>query len=166
MSLPIFLLIPLFLFWGRIQAQHDDQHPEKVKNTILHLDSLFWKAYNRCDVEEMKTFFTDDLEFYHDKNGLTLSKTKLFESIRSGLCGNPDWWLRRKAVDGSLQVYPLDNYGAILTGEHVFYINETGKKERLDGLARFTHVWLLTDDGWKMHRILSYDHGPAPKTIE
>jgi hypothetical protein len=157
--------MPVLVFSEVTEAQHA-QDAEKLKNTILHLDSLFWKAYNTCDVKQMETFFTHDLEFYHDKEGLTTSKKKLFESIRSGLCGNPDWWLRRKAVDGSLEVYPLKNYGAILSGEHVFYINETGKKERLDGLAKFTHVWLLTEDGWKMHRILSYDHRPAPKTME
>jgi hypothetical protein len=56
----------------------------------------------------------------------------------------------------------MNNYGAILTGEHVFYILEKGKSERLDGLAKFTHVWRFKDNEWKMHRVLSYDHGPAP----
>lgn len=54
-------------------------------------------------------------------------------------------------------------YGAIMSGEHVFYILETGKEERPDGLAKFTHLWILKDDSWKMSRILSYDHGPAPR---
>lgn len=134
----------------------------KLNETILHHDSLFWEAYNTCDVEKMESFFTDDLEFYHDKGGLTTSKASLFESIRTGLCGKENWRLRREAVEGTLKVYPLNNYGAILSGEHVFYILEAGKKERLDGLAKFTHVWRYQDHAWKMHRVLSYDHGPAP----
>jgi hypothetical protein len=97
MRLRIFLLMPVLVFSEVTEAQHADQDAEKLKNTILHLDSLFGKAYNTCDVKLMETFFTHDLEFYHDKEGLTTSKKKLFESIRSGLCGNPDWWLRRKA---------------------------------------------------------------------
>ena len=160
--LPILLLILLLLVSGITKSQDSTPEPLKLKETILHFDSLFWRAYNNCDVESMETFFTEDLEFYHDKNGLTTSSKKFFESVRSGLCGNPDWRLRREVVEGSLKVYPMDDYGAILSGEHVFYIREKGKKERLDGLAKFTHVWRFKDNAWKMHRVLSYDHGPAP----
>lgn len=139
------------------QAQSDD-----LSRTILRLDSLFWQAYNACDADKMETFFTEDLEFYHDKGGLTTPRSKMIESVRKGMCGNTNWRLRREAVAGSVRVFPLNNYGAILSGEHVFYINETGKKERLDGLARFTHVWQFRNNEWKMSRVLSYDHGPAP----
>ncbi|MBL7857391.1 MAG: nuclear transport factor 2 family protein [Cyclobacteriaceae bacterium] len=139
---------------------------ENFEANILHLDSLFWKAYNSCDVNTLQTFFTADVEFYHDKGGLTTTKNELVMTIKSGLCNNTDFRLRREAVKGSIQLFPLQKsnatYGAILSGQHVFYINETGKPETLDGLARFTHVWLYTDGQWKMSRILSYDHGPAP----
>jgi hypothetical protein len=53
-------------------------------------------------------------------------------------------------------------YGAVLSGEHRFYVREGDKPERLDGQAIFTHLWLVKDGAWKMARILSYDHGPAP----
>jgi hypothetical protein len=82
--------------------------------------------------------------------------------MKKGLCGNPDWRLRREAVAGTVKVYPLNNYGALISGEHVFYINETGKKEKLDGLAKFTQLWQFKNNEWKMSRVLSYDHGPAP----
>lgn len=118
-------------------------------------------AYNQCDVDKMATFFTPDLEFYHDKSGLTTPLSALISSTRTGLCGNADWRLRREVVKGSLKVYPIAHYGAILSGEHVFYINEKGKEERLDGRANFTHIWRLTNNEWKMSRVLSYDHRPA-----
>lgn len=133
-----------------------------LNRTILHQDSLFWQAYNTCDVDGMAAFLTDDVEFYHDKNGLTTTRASMAEAVRKGMCGNENFRLRREAVAGSVKVFPLNNYGAILSGEHVFYINEKGKKEFLDGLARFTHVWQFKDNQWKMSRILSYDHGPAP----
>jgi hypothetical protein len=134
----------------------------EINKTIFHLDSLFWQAYNNCDVEKMASFFTDDLEFYHDKGGLTSTKIAFVESVKKGLCGNADWHLRREPVAGTVRVFPLNNYGALISGEHVFYINETGKKERLDGLAKFTQVWQYKNNEWKMSRVLSYDHGPAP----
>jgi uncharacterized protein YneR len=110
----------------------------------------------------MSSFFTEDLEFYHDKGGLTAPKAAFVESTKKNLCGNPGWRLRREAVAGTVKVYPLNNYGALISGEHVFYINETGKKEKLDGLAKFTQLWQFKNNEWKMSRVLSYDHGPAP----
>ncbi|WP_157717331.1 hypothetical protein [Christiangramia echinicola] len=47
--------------------------------------------------------------------------------------------------------------GAVLSGEHLFYIQEENS-ERLDGQAKFNHLWLLKEGEWKMHRVLSYDH--------
>jgi hypothetical protein len=136
---------------------------QKLKSTILHLDSAFWQAYNNCDVNKMTSLFTDDVEFYHDKGGLTSGLTNFTESIRKGLCSSTDFHLRREARKGSVEVFPLNNYGAIISGEHYFYINERGKEEFLDGLAKFTHVWQYKDNQWKMRRMLSYDHGPASR---
>ncbi|HNE28735.1 MAG TPA: nuclear transport factor 2 family protein [Saprospiraceae bacterium] len=160
-------LLFLLLAGGTAFAQplRAQQSAPQLTDTILHLDSLFWSAYNRCDVDQMARFFTDDVEFYHDKGGLTTGLANFETALRNGLCGNPDFHLRREAVPGTVQVFPLSNqdgiYGAILMGEHVFYIREHNKPEFLDGHARFTHVWLLRNGAWKMARILSYDHGPA-----
>jgi hypothetical protein len=53
-------------------------------------------------------------------------------------------------------------YGAIISGEHYFYVTENNKPEKREGLAKFTQLWLLKNNEWKMAVILSYDHGPAP----
>lgn len=160
----ILLLIMTFVFTNSDAQDHvSTEKYKQLKETILSLDSAFWEAYNHCDVDKMNEFLTDDLEFYHDKAGLTVTLATLSENVRNGLCGNKDWWLRREEVAGTVQVFTLENYGAIISGEHYFYINETGKKEVLDGWAKFTHVWRFQDNEWKMHRILSYDHKPAPR---
>jgi hypothetical protein len=89
----------------------------------------------------------------------------LIESLDKNLCSNPNYRLRREAVAGTVKVYPMQNdneiYGAIITGEHVFYITADGKPEYLDGDANFTHLWLLKNGEWKMARVLSYNHHPA-----
>jgi len=113
----------------------------------------------------MDAYFTEDLEFYHDKHGLTTGRSNLLDSVRSGLCGPGPSRLRRELVEGSLKAYPLHNYGAILSGEHFFHISEPGKAERRDGVARFTHVWRHEDGAWRMSRVLSYDHRPAPPAV-
>jgi len=56
-------------------------------------------------------------------------------------------------------------YGAVLSGEHVFFVLEAGKPPRLDGHARYVHLWLKRDGDFKMARILSIDHGPATSTV-
>ena len=152
-----------------VSAQSDPITIEdkKVTVTILHLDSLFWKTYNDCKTEKSGQFLADDVKFYHDKGGITNGREALVASIRDNVCGNKNSRLRREAVEGTVKVYPLRNgstiYGAIISGEHVFYVIETGKPEMKDGLARFTQVWLLKNNEWKMYDILSYDHGPADR---
>ena len=139
---------------------------DTVTSTILHRDSLFWQAYNRCDVSAFRSFFTNDIEFYHDKGGATFGLDSLVASMRNNLCKDPaTYHLRREVVPGSVHVYPLSRagavYGAVIEGEHVFYINQAGKSEFLDGQARFTHLWLLQNGEWRMARVLSYNHHAA-----
>jgi hypothetical protein len=162
------IIIVLFLFCGSpfsnsLSAQSEK---ENLINGILLKDSLFWMAYNTCDVGAMQQFFTNDVEFYHDRGGLTLGLENLIANTKKNLCSNENFRLRREAIKGTVQVFPLQNadvtYGALISGEHVFYVLEKGKDERLDGYGKFTDVWVLRDNVWKMSRILSYDHGPAP----
>ncbi len=138
---------------------------ENVSATISHLDSAFWKAYNNCDTAAYTNFIWDDVEFYHDKGGITDGAKALSQSLAKNLCSNANYRLRREAVAGTVHVYPMqkDNqlYGAVISGEHVFYITANSKPEYLDGQASFTHLWLLKDGVWKMSRILSYNHHPA-----
>jgi hypothetical protein len=155
----LFSLCPFFNF---IFAQEDDQG---TIHTVLLKDSLFWDTFNDCDIAKMRSFFSDHVEFYHDKNGLVLGSENLLADLKKNLCANENLRLRREGVKGSVKVFPLRSatriYGAIISGEHVFYVMENGY-ERLDGLSKFTHVWILADSSWKMSRVLSYDHGPAP----
>jgi hypothetical protein len=133
------------------------------KDVILHKDSLFWQAYNAGDAKSMMVFISPDVEFYHDNGGITLGLPNLEASLEKGLFRNLDSFrVRREAVPGSVEVYPMRAdgkiYGAIISGRHLFYDKVAGKPEYLAGQARFTHLWLLKDGEWKMTRILSFDH--------
>jgi hypothetical protein len=137
-----------------------------LDGTIRHEDAAFWDAYNRCDVEKMSQFFWPDVEFYHDKGGLTVGLGPFVEILKTGLCGKSNFRLRREAIAETVKVYPLQKsgvtYGAVLSGEHYFYINDSVKPEYRDGVAKFFHVWLLKDGVWKMARAVSYEHRDAP----
>lgn len=157
-----FLILSIFISSHQLNAQSTNvkYNSEDLNKVILELDNQFWKAYNTCDLENFKTFLTDDLEFYHDKGGLTTTLSKLMTSVKNGLCGNKNMRLRREAVKSSVNVYPLNNYGAIISGQHTFYLTENGEKEKLIEKAKFTHIWQLKENRWKMSRIISYDHQP------
>ena len=136
----------------------------EVKELLTQKDKIFWKAYNECDIAGMDQFLAKDIEFYHDKGGITMGSDDLNEGMRKGLCSGGKNAVRREAVPGTVQVYPLFNngelYGAIMTGEHLFY-SVKGDSEKLEGRANFSHLWLKKDGEWRMHRVFSYDHRPA-----
>ncbi len=134
------------------------------ESQVRAADAQFWRAYNACDMKTMGDLLTADVEFYHDKTGLTASRQALLDSLRKGPCADPKMRLRREAVGESLQFHPLKGGYAILSGRHRFYVQESGKLEHLDGQAEFTTVWKSDDGSWRMHRVLSYDHGPVPYT--
>jgi hypothetical protein len=139
---------------------------DSLTQTILHEDGAFWDAYNRCDVEKMSQFFWPDIEFYHDKGGPTIGLGPFTETLKTGLCGKLNFRLRREEAPETSKVFPLQKngvtYGAVLSGEHYFYINDSGKPEYRDGMAKFFHVWMLKNGKWKMARVVSYDHHEAP----
>jgi hypothetical protein len=160
-TLAAFLLFPSFTFQVNAQANRDD-----ITQTVLLRDALFWNAYNDCNVAAMQPFFTDDVEFYHDKGGPTFGLANLVDSFRKMCDSRKQIHVRREAAKDTVKVFPMKSsdviYGAIISGDHYFYTQEEGKKEHLEGLARFTHLWLLKDGQWKMSRVLSFDHGSPP----
>ncbi len=153
-----------------VSANARAQTDADISQLILGKDSLFWQAYNTCNLPQMASFYGKNVEFYHDKGGITLGADKLNESFAAGPCSPAgDYRLRREALPGTVKVYPMRNagtaYGAVISGEHYFFIVKNGQSRR-DGHARFTHLWLLENGEWKMTRILSFDHGPAPYANE
>lgn len=160
------VVIILACSFSILQAQNETAD---ITRLITEKDSLFWSSYNSCDMDLMKQFIASDVEFYHDKGGVTNGSENLINSIKKNLCSNDAFRLRREAVKGTVNVFPLKNnntiYGAIISGEHLFYVLEKGKPEFLDGRAKFSQLWILKNGEWTMTRIFSYDHGPAHKPI-
>ena len=127
---------------------------------------LFDLLFNRCEPERMRALLAPDLEFYHDKGGLVRG-ADAFVADYARFCAErqaPNAWRSRRAlIPESLIVDPVPGIGAIEAGEHLFYERQGEGPERLAGRARFAQVWLLGEDGqWRLSRVLSYSHGPAP----
>lgn len=141
------------------QSRHGVPPTDELYRTVASLDAAVFDAFNRCDLEKFGTFFVDDIEFYHDKGGLTRSQQSLVESVKNNICGK----VRRELVPGTLEVYPMDGYGAVEIGVHRFYELKGPHPDEASGEAKFIHLWQNKDGVWKITRVISYDHGPAPK---
>jgi hypothetical protein len=124
-------------------------------NEIAQMDSIMFSAFNEHNTEKLMSFFTSDVEFYHDKGGLSN-----FEQTTKGFANmfaqNASTGLRRDLVSGSLEVYPINNYGAVETCLHRFCHVENGKDDC--GTFKNIMVWKMLDTGWKVSRVISYDH--------
>ena len=135
---------------------------------LRNVDDAYWTAYNRCDLQVLSAMNTEDLEFFHDLGGVMHGRAAFDQAMARNICGNPAVRVRREAIPGTVQVFPLmaDGavYGAVIEGRHNFYEATAGQPDVLTGQARFTSVYLFKDGAWKMARVLSFDHQPAKPT--
>ena len=135
------------------QSKKDTVASKALYNEIAHMDSVLFNAYNTQDIATLKTVFDIDLEFYHDLGGLS-NYAQNIEALKT-LFGR-NLGLRRELVPGSLEVYPIKDYGAIQTGEHQFCHEENGKQDC--GIFKFVQVWHKKNGEWKLTRVVSYGH--------
>lgn len=120
---------------------------------IQRADAAMFAAFNAHDAAKLMSFFTDDVEFYHDLGGLQ-SRDALLKGFTNLFSRNDG--LRRDLVAGSLEVYPIKDFGAIEVALHRFCHVENGKDDC--GTFKLLHVWKKTDAGWKVSRVVSYAH--------
>lgn len=126
------------------------------------MDSLYFSAQNECDLEKYASFLSEDFEFFHDVAGVTPSKENEMSDMAI-FCGEEQRRrqpLRRQLTEGTLKVYPMDNYGALQFCDHVFYLQINDGTEKVVGSGKMTALWKKENDDWKLTRIISYDHQP------
>ena len=143
-------------------------HAAEVDNASLHdtiaaLDHGMFDSFNHCSdpaqFEKHAGYFDPAVEFYHDNGGVTWTREAMLANTRKHVCGN----YTRQLLPGTLEVFPIKDFGAIARGQHQFC---DLKGEHCDGLADFVIIWRLRDGQWQATRVLSYAHraaaGPAP----
>lgn len=121
-----------------------------LHDTIAMMDSILFEAYNTCKLEKFATMIDEDLEFYHDRGGLTTSKQSILESLKNNICGK----VTRELLPGSIEVYPIPGYGAVQIGSHRFY-NSQEKERGPSRYARFIHTWHMENGQYRIARVIS-----------
>lgn len=141
------ILIPVLFFsfcYSQVQSQ-----PTALYNTIVEQDSIFFKAYNECNITKQQEMYADSIEFYHDKGGLSTSKADLLEGTRKNICGK----VTRELVKGSIEVSPIPGYGAVELGAHRFHNNQ--EKDQVPKASKFVIIWRKQEDKWTITRVIS-----------
>ena len=149
------IFILAFSFTNTVNGQPKYKYKpddKKLYDTIVHLDSVFFAAYNNCTVqlEEYAAFYADSIEFYHDKGGLTTSKKEVVEGTKKYICGK----VTRELVQESVEVYPIAGYGAIEMGLHMFHNNQE-KQTGPPKVSKFIIFWQHKNKEWKITKVVS-----------
>lgn len=151
-----FAVAALVVFAAMLNAQASQGLPstDDLYKTVAGLDTALFDAYNNCNLDKLGSMVDENLEFYHDKTGLAVGRQPFVNAIKENICGK----VHRELVAGSLEVYPLKDYGAVEIGVHRF--THPGDPQAL-GEAKFITLWQLKDGKWKVTRAISFDHHPV-----
>ena len=156
-----YLLLGLLALPAALEAQSGSARSGALYDELARMDSvLFDAAFVTCDFPRIDSILDGDIEFYHDQNGFHADTTVRGDFRRlTGNCPRA-MGVSRELVPGSLEVYPISDYGAIQMGEHRFL--DRGAPGYT--LARFIHLWKRGPEGrWTLSRVLSFDHQAKPQ---
>lgn len=121
---------------------------QELYSKVLVLDSIFFTAYNNCDLELQASIYSDSIEFFHDQGGLMTSKEEILQGTKDYICGK----VQRELLKETVEVYPIANYGAVEIGMHQFINNENNEPPHP---SKFIAMWQETKDGWKLAKVVS-----------
>ncbi|MBO9660827.1 MAG: nuclear transport factor 2 family protein [Chitinophagaceae bacterium] len=118
-------------------------------NKIVQMDSIFFDAYNKCNMALQTSIYADSLEFYHDKGGYSTSKKDVLAATQKNICDK----VIRTVVAGSIEVYPIAGFGAIEIGLHRFFNKQEPDAPQHD--SKFIIIWKQVGTDWKITRVIS-----------
>ena len=120
-----------------------------IHNQIVKMDSIYFNAYNTYDMETQTAIYDENLEFFHDKGGLSNSKADVLTAIENNICGK----VTRTLIKGSVEVYPIHDYGAVQIGYHKFFNNKEPNAKSIP--SKFIIIWKNNENTWKITKVIS-----------
>ena len=144
----------LLAVFSRVSFAQDSARSGPIYDELARMDAaLFEAAFVSCDPDAFKAIFTEDAEFYHDRTGAAYG-----DDVRTLKSCPRENGVTRTLMPGSVEVYPMEGYGAIQVGRHTF----SRQGEPGSEAAQFVHLWKRDGESWKLARVLSFDHRPSP----
>ncbi|MCH3883042.1 MULTISPECIES: nuclear transport factor 2 family protein [Tenacibaculum] len=122
---------------------------KELHEEITKMDSLFFDAYNNCNMKVQAEILSEDLEFFHDRGGLSTSKTAILKALKNNICNK----VTRTLIKGSIEVYPIPNYGAVQMGYHKFFNKQEPNEKQV--ASKFVTIWKKENNKWQITRVIS-----------
>ncbi len=129
-----------------------------LHDSIVALDLAFFEAFNSCNLEVWKRYLAEDIEFYQDNDNVTTSRKELVPSFmdRCGKDNVPK--LQRELIAESVEVHPIQGFGAVQFGTHHFWTMKNKVRSQLVAKPKFVHLWRNKNGVWQITRVISYGH--------
>ena len=126
-----------------------------LRAAILAADARLFGAINTRDLATLKQGFSPNLEFYHDRTGLTnyADNIRIFEAKFK-----EPGTLRREALNDTAEVFAAGDGLAMHIGSHRFCAADAPGAPEGCSVYRFSMVWRQEAGAWKLLRVLSYGH--------
>lgn len=124
-------------------------YDQALHNEIAEMDSIYFHAYNTCDMETQRAIYAEDIEFYHDRGGLVTDKEAILKALEENICNK----VTRHIIPGTLEVYPIPNHGAFAMGYHRFENKMEPDAPSIP--SRFLAVWTKNSESWQLSRVIS-----------
>ncbi|TDQ24035.1 nuclear transport factor 2 family protein [Tenacibaculum caenipelagi] len=158
------------LTWFSSIAQTNTHNSKNINSSLFEeisrMDSLLFSAYNNAEIDKYKSLISEDIEFFHDKNGLINSKKRIVDSFKKMTTKekNTAYSITRILVENSLEIHQISGFGAIETGTHQF-IETNGSNQKIITQAKFMHLWKKENGNWVITKVFSYDHQPIKEKV-
>ncbi len=121
-------------------------------------DKALFDAYNACDLDTFRNYLDEGIEFYQDNDDVTTSRDALEVSFKQHCGPGHVAKQRRELVPGTLEVHPIQGYGAVEMGAHRFCEVGPDGQARKCAMLRFVHLWHDDNGHWRITRVISYGH--------
>ena len=130
----------------------------ELNHQIIAFDTSLYSQTVACNKSEPPSIYDKNVEIYDGKNGL-LSLTDLFSPKYFETCEK----YKVEPAFESLAVYPLNNFGAILTGKQS-HQKKQGAYFKTTSTNQYIHVYKYEQNEWKISRVFTYDSIPGSKS--
>jgi len=148
----LFIIALLMSFFSSAQVNEIQKYkPSDIKlhNEIVKMDAKYFNAYNTCDMQTQADLYDENIEFFHDKGGLATDKKELLKALKKNICNK----VTRTLIKGSIEVYPIKDYGTIEIGYHKFFNKEEPNAKSIP--SKFIVVWKKNKNDWKITKVIS-----------
>jgi len=148
----LFIIALLMSFFSSAQVNEIQKYkPSDIKlhNEIVKMDAKYFNAYNTCDMQTQADLYDENIEFFHDKGGLATDKKELLKALKENICNK----VTRTLIKGSIEVYPIKDYGTIEIGYHKFFNKEEPNAKSIP--SKFIVVWKKNKNDWKITKVIS-----------